>query len=80
MKELLDYWIQHPEALGTEEAIVEWWLLEQRIQQATLKLRSVLRDLESNGFVVRAAIANGRACYRLNREKHGEILAWLQSR
>lgn len=44
-QELLDYWIQNPEAQGTVEAIVEWWLLEQRIQQAAAEVRQVLREL-----------------------------------
>jgi hypothetical protein len=79
-RELLEYWIQHPEALGTVEAMVEWWLLEHRIQQATIELQSVLSDLVSNGFVVRRQEADGRIYYQLNREKEAAIIAWLQSK
>jgi hypothetical protein len=78
--ELLEYWIQHPEAMGTVEAMVEWWLLEHRIQQATIELQSVLSDLVENGFVVRRQEADGRTYYQLNREKETAIIAWLQSR
>ena len=72
--------MQHPEALSTEEAIVEWWLLEQRIQQAVWELRLVLGDLLAKGLVVRCDQSDGRTCFRLNREKHAEITAWLQSK
>ena len=79
-RELLGYWIQHPEALDTVEAIVEWWLLEHRIQQATVELQSALSGLVANGFVVRQQEADGRIYYQLNREKEAEIIAWLQSK
>jgi hypothetical protein len=77
---LLDYWVQYPEAQGTLEAIVEWWLLEQRIQQAATEVRSVLSELVAHGVVVERQQPDGRICYRLNREKEAEIRAWLQSR
>jgi hypothetical protein len=76
---LLGYWIHHPEAQGTVEAIVEWWLLEQRIQQAAADVRSVLTDLVAKDLVVERQQADGRICYRLNREKEAEIRAWLAS-
>ena len=75
--QLLDYWIHHPEAQGTVEAIVEWWLLEQRIRQAVLEVRSVLAELVAKQFVVERQQIDGRVCYRLNREKESEIRAWL---
>ena len=78
-RELLGYWIHHPEAMGTVEAMVEWWLLEHRIERTTIKLRSVLSDLAANGFVVQRQEADGRIYYQLNREKEAEIMAWLRS-
>jgi len=78
--ELLGYWIHHPDAMGTLEAMVEWWLLEHRIQQATIELQSALSDLVANGFVVRRQEADGRTYYQLNREKEAAIIAWLQSK
>lgn len=77
-RELLDYWIQHPEAQATVEAIVEWWLLEQRIQKAADEVRLVLAELVAEEFVVERQQADGRICYRLNKEKETEMRAWLQ--
>jgi hypothetical protein len=78
-RELLDYWIQHPDAMGTVEAMVEWWLLEHRIQHATVELQSALSHLVANGFVMRRQETDGRTHYELNREKEAEIIAWLRS-
>ena len=78
-QELLDYWLDHPEAQGTIEAIVEWWLLEQRIQQATEQIRVALGEFVAKGFVVERPQADGRAAYRLNRDNEREIRAWLVS-
>ena len=77
--ELLDYWIQNPEAQGTVESIVEWWLLEQRIQQAAAEVRQVLTELVGKDFVVERRQADGRICYQLNRAREAEIRAWLES-
>jgi hypothetical protein len=76
---LLGYWIQHPESMGTVEAMAEWWLLEQRIQQSAIELRSILSALVANGFVLRRQEADRRTYYQLNREKEAAIIAWLHS-
>ncbi|MBI4660153.1 MAG: hypothetical protein HY735_15040 [Verrucomicrobia bacterium] len=78
-EQLLKYWIQHPEAQGTVESIVEWWLLEQRIRQAADEVRSVLEGLVAKDFVVERRQADGRVCYRMNRNKEAVIRAWLMS-
>lgn len=70
--QLLDYWEQHPEAEGTVESIVEWWLLEQRIQDAATEIRSVLNELVAKNLVVERRQGDGRLCYRLNRNSQGE--------
>jgi hypothetical protein len=77
MVELLDYWIHHPEAQGTEEAIVEWWLLEHRIQRGVAEVRFILTELLARGFIVERRQSDGRNCYRLNRQKDEQIRAWF---
>jgi hypothetical protein len=77
-QQLLDYWIQHPEAQSTVEAIVEWWLLEQRIQKAAEEVRPLLAELVAKEFVLERRQADGRICYRLNRDKEAEVRAWLK--
>ena len=79
-RELLDYWIHHPEAQDTEESIVEWWLLQNRIQQAVVEVRCVLTELIERDFVIARPQADGRNRYQLNRPKEREIQSWLASR
>ena len=79
-QQLLRYWIHHPQAQGTVEAIVEWWLLEQQIQAAVARVRSTLAELVSRGWVMEQKQADGRLCYGLNLEKEAEIRAWLELR
>ena len=76
-RELLTYWVEHPEALGTIESIAEWWILEQRIQRAVTDVRMVLADLVKKHFVVERCQADGRNRYELNRDKRNEIGIWL---
>lgn len=76
-RELLDYWMHHPEAQDTEESIVEWWLLQNRIQQAVVEVRCVLTELIERGFVIARQQADGRNRYQLNRPKAREIQTWL---
>ena len=76
-RELLGYWMLHPQALGTLEAIVEWWLLEYRIQRAAVEVRSVLADLTAKKFIVERRQADGRSRYELNQGKENEIRHWL---
>jgi hypothetical protein len=79
-QELLEYWIHNPDALGTEESIAEWWLLEQRIHQAVGEVRSILTEFVALEFVVKRQQADGRISYRLNSAKEAEIRAWLAAR
>jgi hypothetical protein len=72
-EDLLQYWIRHPEAQGTEEVIAEWWLLEHRIHQVMSLVRPALADLVRANYVVAEEQADGRVRYRLNREKESEI-------
>ena len=76
-RDLLHYWIQHPGAQGTVESIVEWWLLEHRIQRAVLEVKFVLAELVKENFVLERRQADGRDRYELNREREKEIRAWL---
>jgi Fe2+ or Zn2+ uptake regulation protein len=78
-EELMQYWIEHPDAQGTEEVIAEWWLLEHRIRQVIAQVRENLKELVERNFVIAVQQADGRVRYRLNREKDPEIRKWLES-
>jgi len=76
-KELLSYWIGHQDATGTFESIVEWWLLEYRIQQAVAGVRSMLAELVETNFVLEQRQPGGRPrCESNAKRKTGSGHGW----
>ena len=75
---VLAYLVQHPQARDTMEGIVEWWLLEQRIQCAIAEVEAALSDLVRNDFLITRQCSDGRISYGLNREKEREIRRHLR--
>ena len=67
-QKLLAYWAKHPEAFGTVESIVEWWVLEQQIGEAVHDVEATLNELVKRGLVIRCRNPDGRTLYRLNQE------------
>jgi hypothetical protein len=76
--EILAYFADHPQAQDTVEGIVEWWLLEQRITQATTQVKTALTQLEAEGLVIPRKGTDGRVYYRLNRQKLRSIRRLLR--
>lgn len=67
--EILGYLADHPQAQDTVEGIVQWWLLEQRIKQATTQVTATLAQLVAEGLVIARTGKTGRVYYRVNRQK-----------
>jgi hypothetical protein len=67
--EILGYLADHPQAQDTVEGIVEWWLLEQRIKQATTQVKAALAQLVAEELVIARQGAARRVYYRVNRQK-----------
>ena len=75
---VLAYLVQHPQARDTTEGIVEWWLLEQRIQCAIADVEAALSDLVRKDFLITHQCSDGRISYGLNREREREIRRHLR--
>ena len=41
-KEIMDYLTKNPDAADTLEAVTEWWLLEQKIEYESTKVKEAL--------------------------------------
>ena len=78
--EILAYLADHPEAQDTVEGIVEWWLLEQRVKQATAQVQTALTQLVTEKLVVIREGQTGRVSYRVNRSKLRNIRRMLKER
>lgn len=76
--EILAYLVDHPDSGDTLEGIVEWWLLERRIEHQSVKVKEVLAELVAKGLVRENKGRDSRVRYRINRRRQGEIQALLR--
>lgn len=76
--EILAYLADNPGARDTWEGIVEWWLLEQKIQRESRRVARALEQLVEDGFVIRCQGPDGRAHYALNAERSEEVRRRLE--
>lgn len=59
----------HPERQDSFEGIVEWWLLEERIERVIQQMRVALEELVKRDLVFELRGSDGRIYYRLNADK-----------
>jgi len=71
--EILSYLANHPQANDTLEGIVEWWLLQQKIEYQTKVVSEALADLVERGFLVKEVTKDSRVHYRAT-EKRDRVL------
>ena len=71
--EILSYLGKHPQASDTLEGIVEWWLLQQKIEYQTKVVRDALAELVERGFLVKEVMKDARIHYRAT-EKTERVL------
>lgn len=76
-RDVLGYLVDNPEAQDTLEGIVEWWLLERKIESVTTKVREALTELAASGLILERKGPDSRVRYLINGHKHDEILALL---
>jgi hypothetical protein len=79
VREILSYLLKNPEANDTITGIVEWWLLERRIEQCLSEVNEALVELVASGLVLAHQGADGQTHYRVNRKKRAEILKRLEA-
>jgi hypothetical protein len=75
---VLSYLLQHPAAHDTVEGIVQWWLLEQQIQNSLAEVREALARLVASRLVVAQQFPDGRTHYRIAAKMKPRILRQLQ--
>ena len=78
--EILAYLAAHPEAQDTLDGIVEWWLLEQKIERQIASVKEELTWLVKEGLVLACQGGDARTHYCINKHKVGEIQALIKSR
>ncbi len=78
--EILAYLTEHPDSSDTLEGIIQWWLLEQRIEHGIVKVKEALAELVTKGLVIQNEGQDSRIHYRLNQSKYEEILTLIKQR
>ena len=71
--EILAYLVDHPKAQDTLDGIVEWWLLERKINYETARVKLALSDLVAKGFILEKKGPDLQIHYRFNQTKYKEI-------
>jgi hypothetical protein len=76
----LGYLISNPNAQDTLEGIVEWWLLQMKLESNTVKVKEALAGLVAKGLILECAGSDSRLRYMINDGKSDEIRALLGRR
>lgn len=63
-REILAYLAEYPGAQDTLEGIVEWWLLQRKIERQTARAREALDFLVAAGKVQEVRASDRRIHYR----------------
>ena len=78
--EILAYLIKHPNAQDTMKGIMEWWLLEQKIEHEAAKVKNALGGLVAKHWILERKGKNSSIYYRINQDKYKEIQTLLNQR
>ena len=76
----MSYLSEHATAQDTFDGIVEWWLLEQKINRQTRQVQKVLDELVAKKLISSRTASDSRIHYRINKRKAREIRTLLQAR
>lgn len=71
--EILAYLVENPKAQDTLEGIVEWWLLERKIEFVTASVKEALSELVGKGLILEEKGPDSQIHYRINQSKYKEI-------
>lgn len=78
IKAILRYMFEHPQACDSIEGIIDWWVVQGRISIQVEEATDAVRDLVTQGFLVRAVATISSVLYAVNKEKLSEIKMLLQ--
>jgi hypothetical protein len=71
--EILAYLVDYPKAQDTLEGIVEWWLLERKINYESSRVKDALSELIANGMLLERKGPDSQIHYRINQSRYDEI-------
>ena len=78
-REILRYFIRHPEAKDTVDGIANWWFGSRRAERSVEEVAESLHLLLARGLIIERQATALRPFYQMNPAKRVEIAAFLQS-
>lgn len=71
--EILAHLAKNPDAQDTLEGVIEWWLLDQRIEKQIREVKRAIDELVADGLVIERQGKDARIHYKINRRKIRKI-------
>jgi len=76
--EILAYMVENPKAQDTLEGIVEWWLLERKVEFVKVSVKEALSELVAKKMILEKKGPDSQIHYRINRKKQEEIKKFVK--
>jgi hypothetical protein len=76
--QVLSYLAENPKAEDSLEGVLQWWLLQQRIEFEMNRVKQALEELAIRNFVIEVKGPDNRIFYRINESRRNEIDAFLK--
>ena len=80
IRQILDYFLRHPEAVDSAEGIAHWRLLEEAVQPSLTEADEGLRWLAAHGYLREVAVPGSRHVYTLNPDMQQRARRLLEDR
>jgi len=77
-REILDYFLRHPEAADSLTGIARWRLMEAAVQRSVAKTESALHWLLEQGYLCQVSARGGEGIFKLNPEKRDAAKRFLE--
>jgi methyl-accepting chemotaxis protein len=74
----LGYLVENPDAQDTLEGIVEWWLLDRKIQRGITQVKETLEKMIADGLIIERKGSDARVRYVINENRRDEIAELLK--
>jgi hypothetical protein len=77
VKQILSYFVRHPNAMDSLEGVARWRLLEEQIDRTVRKTESALEWLLAEGYLMEVRRPGTEKLYQLNFKRRSKAIEFL---